>query len=134
MASRYRIPAVANGLRTDHPVPGLAFVNDSHLPLDDRVAIEAIGRKRGKNTWGREDICRADAGWVAFTTDPLRHDLAWVIRSHPVHGRSVLLYRDLDVAGQHTAWCGPALLFRAGAYWWDGHMWFRPLQFWGRGA
>jgi hypothetical protein len=105
-------------------------VNDSHLPLDDRVAIEAIGRKRGTHTWGREDMCRGDAGWVAFTTDPLRHDLAWVVRSHPVHGRSVLLFRNLDVAGQHTAWCGAALLFRAGAYWWDGHMWFRPLQLW----
>lgn len=46
------------------------------------MAIEAIGRQRGTNTWGREDLCRGDAGWVAFTTDPMRHDLAWVVRSH----------------------------------------------------
>jgi hypothetical protein len=131
MATRYRYPAVANGLRTDHPVPGLPFVNDAILPLDDRFAIEAIGRIRGqRQAWGREDPCRGDAGWVAFTTDPVRQDLAWVVRSHPVQGRSVLLFRNRHVADQHSAWSGAALLFRAGAYWWDGHMWFRPLQLW----
>ncbi|WP_406841892.1 hypothetical protein ACICHK_43685 (plasmid) [Streptomyces sp. AHU1] len=27
------IQPVANGLRTDHPVPGLPFINDERLPL-----------------------------------------------------------------------------------------------------
>lgn len=40
----YAMRPLANGLRTDHPVPGLPFVDDSHLPLDDGPdAIEAVG-------------------------------------------------------------------------------------------
>jgi hypothetical protein len=46
---------VANGLRTDHPVPGLPFVDDAHLPLQDPQAIEAIGRRPEEGTWGRTD-------------------------------------------------------------------------------
>ena len=43
----YTYRAVANGLRTDHPIPDLPFVDDSHIPLDDPEAIEAVGRRRG---------------------------------------------------------------------------------------
>jgi hypothetical protein len=123
----HRIRPVANGLRTDHPIPDLPFVDDTHIPVDEPVAIEAIGRKHGTDTWGRQDRCQ-DGGWVAFTTDPKRHDLAWLVRWHPDNGRSVVLYRDDDVAGAHMSYWGPALLFRAGDYWWDGTHWYRPAQ------
>lgn len=120
---------IANGLRTDHPVPGLPFVDDSHIPVADPHAIEAVGRRRGTDMWGREDRVR-DGGWAAFTTDPLRHDLGWAVRWHPQHGRSVLLYRDEDTAAAHVDWDGPALLARSGGYWWDGATWYRPAQVW----
>ena len=123
---------VANGLRTDHPIPDLPFVDDSHIPVDDPVAIEAVGRNKGEGMWGREDACRYgddDGGWFAFTTDPVRHDLGWCVRSHPVHGRSVVLYRDEDAISMHEAWVySPALLFRSGGYWHDGKTWYRPAQ------
>lgn len=125
----YQFHAVANGMGTDHPMPDLPFVDDSHIPLDDPTAIEAIGRHAAAEMWGREDRPR-QGGWVAFTTDPVRHGLAWCIRWHPDHGRSVVLYRDDEAAGVHMAWQGPALLFRAGGYWWNGAAWYRPGQVW----
>ncbi len=126
---------VANGLRTDHPIPDLPFLDDSHIPLDDPVAIEAVGRNKGEGMWGREDDCSYgdddDGGWFAFTTDPVRHDLAWCVRSHPLHGRSVILYRDEHAPSMHEAWVySPALLFRSGGYWHDGQSWYRPAQVW----
>jgi hypothetical protein len=127
LALSYKYLAVGNGLHTDHPIPDVPFVDDTHLPLDDPDAIEAIGRKEGSQTWGRTDRC-ADGGWVAFTTDPLRPDLGWVVRWHPVHGRSVVLYRDTDVASAYMSYQDEALLFRAGGYWWDGETWHRPSQ------
>jgi hypothetical protein len=126
----YRSRAVANGLRTDHPIPGLPFADDSHIPIDDPTAIEAIGRHPGGETWGREDPARphGHAGWVAYTTDPGRHDLAWVVRWHPNHGRSVVLYRDDDAVNAYTDYVDGPLLFRSGGYWWDGAAWYRPAQ------
>jgi hypothetical protein len=59
-----------------------------------------------------------------------RHDLAWCVRWHPEHGRSVVVYRDDDASAVHMAWWGPALLFRSGGYWWDGTTWYRPGQVW----
>ncbi|GIF08898.1 helix-turn-helix transcriptional regulator [Actinoplanes siamensis] len=126
MALSYKYMAVGNGMRTDHPIPDLPFVDDSHLPLDDPDAIEAIGRKEG-GTWGRTDRCK-DGGWVAFTTDALRTDLGWVVRWHPEHGRSVVLYRDADVVSAYMSYQDEALLFRYGGYWWDGTTWHRPSQ------
>jgi hypothetical protein len=126
----YTFRALANGLHTDHPVPDLPFVDDSHIPVEDPKAIEATGRRHGTDTWGRFDPVRRFGGWVAFTTDPVRHDLGWVVRWHPEHGRSVLLYRDDDVASVYEDFQGPALLFRAGGYWWDGTTWYRPDQVW----
>jgi hypothetical protein len=125
----YDVRPVANGIRTDHPVPDLPFVDDSHIPVDDPGGIEAVGRRRGTDMWGREDATQ-DGGWVAFSTDPQRHDLAWCVRWHPDHGRSVLLFRNDDAAGMHTVLGGAALLFRAGGYWWDGQRWYRPAQVW----
>lgn len=127
MALLHKVTAVGNGLRTDHPIPDLPFVDDSHLPLDDPDAIEAIGRKPDSGMWGRTDPCK-DGGWVAFTTDALRPDLAWVVRWHPEHGRSVVLYRDEDVVSAYMSYEDEALLFRAGGYWWDGTTWYRPSQ------
>jgi hypothetical protein len=127
---------VANGLRTDHPIPDLPFVDDGHIPVDEPKAIEAIGRREGGRTWGREDRSR-HGGWVAFTTEERRHDLAWVVRWHPEHGRSVVLYRDEDASSVHSIlmWEEPAaLLFRAGGYWWDGAIWYRPSQIWDAAA
>jgi hypothetical protein len=129
----YRYNAVANGLGTDHPIPELPFVDDSHIPLDDPKAIAAIGRRPGTDMWGRQDqaiIRRDEGGWLAYTTDPYRHDLAWCVRFHPEHGRSSVLYRNSDSASVHTAWWGPPLLYRSGGYWWDGTAWFRPSQIW----
>lgn len=121
----------ANGLRTDHPVPGLPFIDDSHLPLaDGPEAIEAVGRNRGPGMWGRFDKNRADGGWHAFTTDPLDHTLGWAVRYHPEHGRTVLLLSDGDTSSLHTNWDGEPLLFRAGSYWWNGTTWYRPGQVW----
>lgn len=123
---------VANGLRTDHPIPDLPFVDDSHIPVDDPEAIEVIGRNRGGDMWGREDRCPG-GGWTAFTTDPVRHDLAWTVRWHPGRGRSVTLWRDDCAAPVHDAmWLrDPApVLFRVGGYWYDGATWYRPGQVW----
>jgi hypothetical protein len=128
----YTARPVANGLRTDHPIPDLPFVDDHHLPLDDPEAIEAIGRGKADDMHGREDRCD-DGGWLAITTDPMRHDLAWVVRWHPDHGYSVVLYRDDDAFGLHTVMmfeAPSALLFRSGGYWWDGATWYRPAQVW----
>ena len=126
----YRSHAVANGLRTDHPIPGLPFADDSHIPVEDSTAIEAIGRHPGGKTWGRDDQARprGHAGWVAYTTDPGRHDLAWVVRWHPDHGRSVILYLDDDAVNAYTDYVDGPLLFRSGGYWWDGTAWYRPSQ------
>lgn len=128
----YTYRAVANGLRTDHPIPGLPFVDDQHIPVQDPAAIEAIGRHKGEGMHGRKDECKY-GGWMAFTTDPLRHDLGWVVRWHPEHGRSVVVYRNQDGPAVHTVlmFMAPtALLFRAGGYWWDGTTWYRPGQLW----
>jgi hypothetical protein len=110
----YTYRTLANGTRTDQPVPDLPFVDDSHIPVDDPSGIEAAGRRPGTNTWGRYDANRRYGGWTAFTTDPFRHDLAWIVRWHPDHGRSVLLYSDVDAGPVHTVFDGPALLFRSG--------------------
>ncbi|MET9588990.1 hypothetical protein ABZY10_39110, partial [Streptomyces sp. NPDC006539] len=127
----YSIRPLANGTRTDHPVPGLPFVDDSHLPLDDGPeAIEAVGRNKGQGMWGRFDTDFADNGWRAFTTDPINHELGWSVRYHPDHGRTVLLLSDGDASSLHTDWSGGPLLFRAGGYWWDGITWYRPGQIW----
>jgi hypothetical protein len=126
----YRYRALANGLRTDHPIPDLPFVDDSRIPIDDAAAIEAVGRRRGTDMWGRQDLNRRYGGWMAFTTDPGCHDLAWCVRWHPDHGRSVVLYLNKEVSGVHMALWGPALLFRSGGYWWDGQTWYRPGQIW----
>ncbi|WP_042428016.1 hypothetical protein [Streptacidiphilus anmyonensis] len=120
---------IANGLRTDHPVPGLPFVDDSHLPLNEGPeAIEAVGRNQGKGMWGRWDKNRAGGGWRAFTTDPLDHTLAWAVRYHPEHGQTVLLVSNGNTSFLHGQWDGEELLFRAGGYWWDGTTWYRPGQ------
>ncbi len=71
----------ANGLRTDHAVPGLPFIDDSHIPLDEGPeAIEAVGRHEMSGMWGRYDENCDDGGWHAFTTDSLNHSLGWVVR------------------------------------------------------
>jgi hypothetical protein len=127
LALSHSLLAVANGLRTDHPIPDLPIVDDSALPLDDPGAIEAIGRKHDTGTWGRWDKLK-DGGWVAFTTDAQRPDLAWVVRWHPQHGRSVMVYRDGDAAGEYMTYTDEALLFRSGGYWWNGDGWFRPSK------
>lgn len=53
---------------TGHPIPGLPFAADSHIPLDP-AAIEAIGRHPGGGTRGRDDLARprGRAGWVTCT-------------------------------------------------------------------
>ncbi|MGH1552446.1 hypothetical protein ACRAWF_11055 [Streptomyces sp. L7] len=127
----HRLQPVGNGLHTDHPVPGLPMVDDTHIPIDDPAAVEAIGRHEEGGTWGRWDRDRtAEGAWLAFTTDPIRHDLAWVVRHHPEHGRTILVVRDKDASPWHSNRWGPQLLFRQGGYWWDGTNWYRPEQVW----
>ncbi|MCC9707294.1 hypothetical protein E4N62_19645 [Streptomyces sp. MNU76] len=122
---------LANGTRTDHPVPGLPFVDDSHVPLDEGPeAIEAVGRHEAQGTWGRFDPERSNGGWRAFTTDPINHNLAWAVRYHPEHGRTVILMSDGHTSSLHNDWAGDPLLYRAGGYWWDGTTWYRPGQIW----
>jgi hypothetical protein len=130
---QHNLQPVANGLRTDHPIPDLPFVDDAHIPIDDPRAIEAIGRHRSTDTWGRHDRAE-DGGWVAFTTDPIRKDLAWLVRWHPQHGSSVIIYRDAEVASAHMSYQDTAQLFRAGGYWWDGTTWYRPSQIFDRAS
>lgn len=130
----HTVRVVANGISTDHPVPDLAFVDDTHIPLDDPRQIEAVGRHKGEDMWGRWDGPGnervGEAQWWAFTTDPNRTDVAWCVRYHPEHGRTVVLVNDDDASALHTDWSevGGPLLFRAGGYWWDGDTWYRPSQ------
>lgn len=121
--------AIANGIRTDHPIPGLPFVDDSHIPVDDPDGIERLGRDTEYGRWGRVDRDQADGEWSAYTTDPKNPELAWVVRYHPQHGRSVTVYTDPDARSvQHDWYRDRALLVRAGGYWWDGTRWYRPSQ------
>ncbi|MHA6757303.1 hypothetical protein [Streptacidiphilus sp. PAMC 29251] len=125
------IQPLANGLHTDHPIPGLPFVDDSHIPIHDAAAVESIGRNKTEGMWGREDPGPAGQGdWLAFTTDPRNHDLAWCVRHHPVHGTTVILVRDGDASPMHADWQNSTLLYRQGGYWWDGQQWYRPKQVW----
>ena len=129
---------LGNGLRTDHPVPGIPFIDDSHIPLEDPKAIEAIGRKHtpDNQTWGRTDSTRVregedyvDTGWKAFTTDPHRNDLSWLVRWHPTAGRSVWLVANEEAASLYSLIEDKVVLWRAGGYWLgnDGG-WHRPVQ------
>lgn len=120
---------LANGICTDHPVPGLPFVDDEHIPIDDPAAVEAIGRHDNPGTWGRCDYNRQTGEWAAFTTDPKNPTLGWVVRWHPEHGHSVLLYRDNDATNAYSEWFNDRpLLSRLGGYWWNGTTWYRPRQ------
>ena len=120
---------VANGIRTDHPIPNLPFVDDSHIPIEDPEAVEAIGRHDATDMWGRCDTDYQTGEWIAFTTDPKNHAYAWMIHYHPDHGRSIILYRDADGPTVHNDWFGERpLLIRVGGYWWDGETWYRPRQ------
>lgn len=121
---------VANGLSTDHPVPGLPFVDDSHLPLQDGKGIERHGRHDHNPGWGRHDADRSQPErWTAFTDDQFNLTWAWGVRTEPGYGRTVLLYHSADATIMHTVQPRPGdpLAFRAGGYWWDGDQWYRPL-------
>jgi len=125
---RIELP-VANGLRTDHPVPNLPFVDDSHLPIHDGAAVEANGRHEYNAGGGRYDRDRGDERrWSAFTNDQFNLDFSWLVRHDPGYGRTVLLYVDGDDAIMHQVSPreGDPLLHRAGGYWWDGTNWHRP--------
>lgn len=123
------IRPVANGLRTDHPFPGLPFINDERLPLDNPDAIERTGRNQGEGLWGRTDPLPG-GGWVAFTTETKNRAYAWAVHQHPTHGRTVLLIRDEDMSSLHHDWMfgRNGFLYRHGGYWWDGTAWHRPSQ------
>ncbi|MFD6362806.1 hypothetical protein [Streptomyces roseolus] len=118
---------VANGLRTDYPVPGLPFINDERLPLDNPEAIERTGRDQGEGLWGRTDSLRG-GGWVAFTTEPKNPAYAWAVHYHPDHGRTVVLVTDRSWNRLHHDWVygHNGFLYRHGGYWWDGTTWHRP--------
>ena len=67
-------------------MPGLAFVDDTHLPLDDDGRLKDIALRTG------DAHSRPDGQWWAYLPDPARPELAWRVRHHPVHGRSVALW------------------------------------------
>lgn len=120
---------VANGIRTDHPMPGLPFLDDSHLPLHDGKAIEANGRHDYNTGWGRYDRDRDDERrWSAFTNDQFNLTYSWGVRHDPGYGRTVLLYANRDELVMHEVSPreGDPLVHRAGGYWWDGKTWHRP--------
>lgn len=120
------IHALANGLRTDHPEPGLPFVDDSMLDLNDPPSIEAIGRWHGEEgLWGRADY-DDNGGWKACTTIPDHPELAWLVKHHPKHGTVISLLRDEDIAAAYGELPETRILTRRGGYWWDGEQWFRP--------
>lgn len=120
---------VANGIRTDHPIPNLPFIDDSHIPIEDPAQVEAVGRHEGTDMWGRYDADSRTGEWAAFTTDPQNHRFSWLVRYHPEHGRSVTVYLDKDSATSYQEWWGDrALLTRLGGYWWNGTTWYRPKQ------
>ncbi|QEU90134.1 hypothetical protein CP970_03720 [Streptomyces kanamyceticus] len=125
----YRLRPVANGTSTDHPVPGLPFINDGRLPLDNPDAIERTGRNQGQGLWGRTDPTE-NGGWVAFTTEPKNPSFCWAVFHHPPYGRTVLLIRDSDQSDLHYQWKygGAGFLHRHGGYWWNGERWHRPAQ------
>lgn len=130
-----RLPApIANGLRTDHPVLGLPFVDDRLLPLDSPCKIEEIGRGRGDGLWGRMDLYgNNDNEWRAFTTDATNSKYAWLVTHHPINGTSVLLYLDKDVVTAYSYMDYDnngiiPLVVRAGGYWSDGESWLRPTS------
>lgn len=117
---------LANGIRTDHPIPGLPFVDDSMLDLTDRASIEVIGRGAVEGQWGRADpLAGSDSDWTAFTTIPHRPTLAWSVRHYEDYGTTVTLVADDDAASAHELSHEPVLT-RAGGYWWDGATWYRP--------
>ncbi|MFB7763527.1 hypothetical protein [Streptomyces xiamenensis] len=120
---------MGNGSSTDHPVPGLPFIDDGHLPLDNPDAVEGIGRKQGAGLWGRTDRTEGD-GWVAFTTEPKNPAFAWAVYHHPPHGRTVLLIRNSDQGDLHYEWKygRSGFAHRHGGYWWNGERWHRPGQ------
>lgn len=125
---RIELP-VANGIRTDHPVPNLPFIDDSHLPIHDGQAIEATGRHNYNDGWGRYDCDHTDERrWNACTDDQFNLSFAWLVRHDPGYGRTVLLYATGDTAimHEHNPQDGDPLLHRAGGYWWDGKTWHRP--------
>ncbi|MEU1306056.1 MULTISPECIES: hypothetical protein [Streptomyces] len=62
------------------------FVDDTHLHL-------------GESSWLKDTAlrtsdfhARSDGQWWAYLPDPARPELAWCVRHHPVHGRSVRLF------------------------------------------
>ncbi|MFG3429359.1 hypothetical protein [Streptomyces californicus] len=102
---------LANGVGTDHPVPGLPFADDTHLPAGTTGPAPAPRPTR--------------------ITEPGRPDLVWIVHAHPHLGRTVLLYEaGPDGAGPWHGHTGEPLVTRTGGYWWDGTNWFRPPQLW----
>jgi hypothetical protein len=102
---------LANGASTDHPVPGLRFVDDTHLDAGPPPAAPASRPTR--------------------TADPDRAGLVWIVHAHPHLGRTVLLYEaDPDGTGPWDWQSDWPLVSRAGGYWWDGTRWCRPPQLW----
>ncbi|MFG2895002.1 hypothetical protein [Streptomyces sp. NPDC048248] len=120
---------MANGISTDHPIPGLPFINDGRLPLDSPDAIERTGRNQGAGLWGRTDRTTG-GGWVAFTTEPKNPSFAWAVYHHPPYGRTVLLIHDRYQGDLHHQWKygRSGFLHRRGGYWWNGKRWHRPSQ------
>ena len=110
---------LANGTQSHHPDPDLPFEDDSILDINDRSAIEAIGRNKGNGLWGRTDTY-ADGYWRAFTTIPDRPDLAWLVLGHPKYGVSVYLVNDRDASNLYSVLPRTAVTIRNGGYWWDG--------------
>lgn len=119
---------LANGTSTDHPYPGLPFVDDSHIPVNDLQAVSKIGRNVGDGMWGRYDAGKNDSEF-GYTTDPYNHNYGWIVQYHPEHGRVVLLYHDDDTGFVHSDFLHSGFLItRRGGYCWDGAAWYRPLQ------
>jgi len=103
---------LANGVGTDHPVPGLPFVDDTHLPA----------------------VPPPDSA-TARIAEPDRAGLVWIVHTHPHLGRTVLLYdAGPDGTGPWNWQADQPLVTRTGGYWWDGARWHRPPLLWDEAA
>ncbi|TKG61521.1 helix-turn-helix transcriptional regulator [Prauserella endophytica] len=132
--SREYIP-IANGTSTDHPYPNIPFVDDTHLPLDDPDAIEAMGRGVGDGRWGRSDTGASINGerygaWAATTNDEKNPKYVWCVLNDADYGRSVLLFHAAVGSIHDDYWFERPRTFlrRRGGYWWNGSDWYRPRQ------
>lgn len=128
------IRPLAQGVRTDHPIPGIPLIDDSSLNLEDFASIERIGRIPHSNTWGRHDLYSGPNGMdsqeFVFTNIPTHPELSWVATKSPENGITILLVKSDEAAEVHGWFMSgtEANMARYGGYFTrdGGNTWYRP--------